>query len=93
MRNYFDIMDLHRDSHSSEVVDASQGLASTVEPDYFHDLDSVMNDEELAMHYRRLHLQYEAMAAVLTRGTPQQDSNSWTERLVEFAPEPNDLPD
>jgi len=44
-------------------------------------------------HYRRMHLQYDAMAAVLARGIPQQDSNLWSKRVVEFAPEPHDLTD
>lgn len=93
MRNYYDIMGLHRGSHANEIVDASQELSATVEADYFNDLDSVINNREMSTHYRRVHLQYDAMAAVLQRGTPQQDSNSWTKRLVEFSPEPNELPD
>jgi len=45
------------------------------------------------MHYRRMHLQYDAIAAVISRGTPQKDTNSWNKRIVEFFPEPNELPE
>lgn len=86
-------MDLHRGSDVDEKFDAVQELAAAVDADFFNDLDSIINDDERGMHYRRLHLQYDAMAAVIARGTPQQDSNSWTKRLVEFSPEPKDLPD
>lgn len=93
MRNYYDILDIDRSSDELEKLDRIAQVKPSVDDDYFDDLKTVLSDGEQSMHYRRLHLQYEAMAAVLTRGTPQKDTNAWTKRVVEFAPNPNELPE
>lgn len=93
MRNYLDLLGLHRDSAATEKMTQIEAAESDLEPEYSSDLTSVLSNNARGMHYRRLHLQYEAMAATLIRGVPQQDSNSWSQRLVEFEPTPNELPE
>ena len=93
MRNYYEILDIDRSSDELEKLESIAEVKSELDDDYFEDLKSVLSHGEQSMHYRRLHLQYDAIAAVLARGTPQKDTNSWTKRVVEFAPKPNDLPD
>lgn len=93
MRNYLDLLGLHRDSDRSEKLARIETTEPELEPEYGSDLTSILVDDTRNMHYRRLHLQYDAMAAALHRGIPQQDSNSWSKRLVEFSPIPNELPD
>ena len=93
MRNYFDILEIDRSSDELEKLDRIAEVKSSLEDEYFDDLKTVLSDGEQSMHYKRLHLQYDAMAAVLARGTPQKDTNSWSKRVVEFDPEQNELPD
>lgn len=93
MRNYYDSLGIHRSSDKLEKLESIAEIKTTVDADYFEDLSAILTQDELHMHYRRLHLQYEAMAAVLDRGIPQQDSNSWSKRVVEFSPQPNELPE
>ena len=95
MRNYFDLLGIHRDTDATEKmtrVEAAE-MELELEPDFSADLTSVLSSKTRAMHYRRLHLQYEAMATTLSRRIPQQDTNSWEQRLVEFQPTANELPD
>ena len=93
MRNYYDILDIDRTSDEIEKLDRIAEVKSSLDDDYFDDLKTVLSDGEQSMHYRRMHLQYDAIAAVISRGTPQNDTNSWHKRIVEFTPEPNELPD
>ncbi len=93
MRNYLDLLGLHRDSDQNAKLARIEALEAELEPDYVSDITSVLCNDTRNTHYRRLHLQYDAMAATLNRGVPQQDSNSWSKRLVEFSPDPNELPD
>lgn len=93
MRNYLDLLGLHRDSDANEKATQIEAAEPDLEPQYGADMTSVLSSSTRGMHYRRLHLQYEAMAATLIRGVPQQDSNSWSKRLVEFEPMPNELPE
>jgi len=93
MRNYYDVLGISRASSELEKIDGIDALKPTLDPAYSEDMETVLSDAVTDMHYRRLHLQYDAMAAVLNRGAPQHDSNSWSKRLVEFSPEANDLPE
>jgi len=92
MRNYFAALKLHRASSPEDIKQRIETEPHSLEPDYYEDMRVVMLDVTPLTQYRRLHLQYDAMAAVLERGIEQKDSNSWTQRVVEFSPEPNDLP-
>ena len=49
----------------------------------------ILGDTERERHYRRLHVQYRAMAEALDvlDAPGALDSYSWRERLVEFSPE------
>ncbi len=93
MRNYYNSLNIHRRSDELEKLEGLGEIKNSVDPDYFADVSTVLTQDELHMHYRRLHLQYDAIAVVLARGIPQQDSNSWSKRVVEFSPEPNELPE
>jgi len=93
MRNYFDILNTDRFSEDTEKLNRISEVESSLEEDYFVDLKTVLSDREQHMHYKRMHLQYDAISAVLARGTPQKDSNSWSKRVVEFPPAQNKLPD
>ncbi len=93
MRNYYDALGLHRGSEEVEALQPGTDFSADLEPDYAEDAASVLTDSVQQTHYRRLHLQYDAMAAVLQRGIPQKDTHSWSKRVVEFSPEPNELPD
>lgn len=92
MRNYFNLLNIHRSSDELEKLDRIAQVKPTLDVEYFDDLKSVLSDGEQNMHYKRLHLQYDAMAAVLERGISQKDTNFWSKRVVEFSPKPNDLP-
>jgi len=93
MRNYYEVLGIDRSSEEIEKLNSIDALKPTLDPGYFDDVESVLSDDTFNMHYRRLHLQYEAIAAVLARDVPQQDTNSWSKRVVEFVPTPNDLPE
>lgn len=93
MRNYYDILDIDRSSDELETLEQIAEIKTNLDDEYFDDLKTILCDGEQGMHYRRLHLQYDAIATVLARGIPQNDANSWTKRVVEFIPEPNELPD
>jgi len=93
MRNYLDLLNIHRDTAPAEKIAQVEAAESELDAAYGEDMTSVLTSNTRSMHYRRLHLQYEAMATTLSRGVPQQDSNSWGKRLVEFETMPNELPD
>jgi len=92
MRNYFAALALHRASPIEDLKASLESEKQSLEADYQEDMRTVLLDVTPLTQYRRLHLQYDAMAAVLGRGIAQQDSNSWEQRVVEFSPEPNELP-
>jgi len=84
--------------------DAAASDAEMPEPDAFEktvvaaDLGAareILGDEERDRHYRRVHLQYRAMAEALdVLDAPDAiDSYSWRERLVEFVPRETTDPD
>jgi len=93
MRNYYDRLDAHRSMSDSELRERVELAEASFEPEYFDDVSTVLTDNRLHMHYRRLHLQYDAINTVLERGVPQQDSNAWSKRVVEFVSLKNELPD
>jgi len=93
MRNYLDLLDIHRETEPTEKMARIEAAESELDDEYGTDMSSVLTSHTRSMHYRRLHLQYEAMATTVSRGVPQQDSNSWGKRLVEFESSPNELPD
>ena len=93
MRNYLDLLNIHRDTAPTEKMASIEAAEPELEAEYGNDMTSVLTSNTRSMHYRRLHLQYEAMATTLSRGVPQQDSNAWGKRLVEFETMPNELTD
>ena len=93
MRNYYSILEIDRSSDELDKLDRIAEVKPSLDEEYFDDLKTVLSDGEQSMHYRRMHLQYDAIAAVISRGTPQKDTNSWNKRIVEFFPEPNELPE
>ncbi len=85
MRNYFDALRIERQASPGSVSRA----IDTLSPEALHeegDLPLILNNEKYAAHYRRLHLQYEAIAATLkSTGIDIDDSgNQWSKRVVEF---------
>ena len=63
--------------------------AAITEPAFAGQVREILGSTTRRVHYERLHLQYEAMAAALDSlalpGT--RDTHDWGSRLVEFEPE------
>lgn len=88
MRNYYDALGLDRFSSPAELQTSIDSLTPEQQAEE-GDLAVIMQDEQLRNQYKRLHLQYEAIAAVIARPTNSdtENSHSWDKRVVEFNPE------
>lgn len=93
MRNYFTALRLERADSSLVGVQQAISKLSPEELNDEGDLQSVLSNDEQRKHYRRAHLQYDAIAAVLANPTlvdekrKFHDSHNWDKRIVEFEPE------
>lgn len=93
MRNYFAALGLDRAESSSNRLKQSIESLSADELNDEDDLAVVLSDDEQCKHYRRVHLQYDAIAAALANpalsdtSNPFIDSHQWEKRVVEFEPD------
>ncbi len=92
MRNYYDVLDLARSASSKALNDALGGL-TTEQIEEEGDLKAIMETTEWRTHYRRAHLQYEAIAAAMNHPALQGtlDTHLWSKRVIEFEPEQNTI--
>lgn len=88
MRNYYDALGLDRFSSQAEVHNGIDALTPEQLADE-GDLALIMQNEQWSAQYKRVHLQYEAMAAFMARQTEPsaENAHSWDKRVVEFHPE------
>lgn len=87
MRNYYKILGLQRIAKSSDMRETIDALA----PDQLADeadLQSVLLNDKWRSHYRRAHLQYEAIAAAIRHPAMRniEHTHNWDKRVVEFEP-------
>jgi len=87
MRNYYKVLGLKRLTKSSDM---RQTIAA-MDPDQLaqeDDLHSVLMNDKWCSHYRRVHLQYEAIAAALRHPAMRniEHTHNWDQRVVEFDP-------
>lgn len=93
MRNYFAALRIERTQSSLPTLQQAIGTLSPDELNDEDDLQSVLSNEEQLKHYRRVHLQYDAIAAVLANPALADqknkfiDTHHWDKRVVEFEPE------
>lgn len=92
MRNYYAALGLQSNATTNEIREAIDDLSPEQLADE-DDLQSVLLDDQQQMHYRRMHLQYEAIAAVIANPTMSDADNShhWDKRVVEFEPVQNTI--
>jgi len=92
MRNYFDVLRLDRLAHSKYIKNALDEMPAEQLADE-DDIVTVLANEQKRAHYRRVHLQYDAIAAVVRNSSEalQNDAHSWEKRVVEFEPERNTI--
>ena len=85
MKNHFDRAGLAPDA-SDETLDAMSGALADDRAD-IEAAGEILRDAERRTHYRRVHLQYRALAAALDAldAPIARDSHRWRERLIEFA--------
>ncbi len=85
MRNYFAAIGLNRLASVADI-DAGINSLSASELAEEDDLKEILTTSREYKHYQRLHLQYEAMAAVLAHDNCRlpMDNHNWQKRLVEF---------
>jgi len=93
MRNYFDVLRLDRFAPAKLLKQAIETMppADLAEED---DIVDVLSNETRRLHYRRLHLQYDAIAAALNSSAAdnmEHDAHSWHKRIVEFEPQQNTI--
>jgi len=87
MRNYFKVLGLHRMTKSNDI----RQTIETQDPDRLaqeDDLHSVLMNDKWCSHYRRAHLQYEAIAAAINHPALRniKHTHNWDKRVVEFDP-------
>lgn len=91
MRNFYELLGLARQTPSSTVKQTLNELSAEQLADEA-DLLSVMENNLSRTHYRRVHLQYDAIAAALSNPALQSsggafsDTHQWEKRAVEFEP-------
>ena len=87
MRNYFAALRLDRLMSSAHIKTALQSTPADVLADE-DDIADILSNETWRSHYRRVHLQYDAIAAVMqnVNNKPETDTHSWQQRVVEFDP-------
>lgn len=87
MRNYFKVLGLQRLTKSREIRETIESS----DPDHLEtedDLQSVLMNDKWCSHYRRVHLQYEAIATAIDHPAMRnmEFSHNWDRRVVEFEP-------
>ena len=90
MRNYYEVLGIDR-LISSSIVEQSVEELTPEELADEDDLEAIMSNDKWRGHYRRVHLQYDAIAAVMenpsvTKSAPV-NTHQWDKRAIEFAPE------
>jgi len=85
MRNYFQVLGLTRLTKSSDLRKAIESF----DPHRLSeegDLQSVLQNDKWCTHYRRVHLQYEAIAAAIRHPaiTNVEHTHNWDQRVIEF---------
>jgi len=92
MRNYFDALELQRVATAADIKKAIN-LLTPAQLTAEDDLESTMQGQLCLEHYRRSHLQYEAIAAAMSNPSMSEADNShqWDKRVVEFEPVQNTI--
>jgi len=90
VRNYFGVLQLDRKASTAHVHQAIEQMPAAELHDQ-DDLQELMSNTKWAEHYRRVHLQYDAIAAVLATGNMETNTHHWDKRVVEFEPEQNTI--
>jgi len=94
MRNYYDVLGMDRLTPST-TLKKILGSFSREELADEDDLQAILENDKWRGHYRRMHLQYDAIAAVLTNpavtGSQPDNSHHWDKRTVEFEPVQNTI--
>jgi len=87
MRNYYKVLGLQRMTKSSDMRQTIEAMDSDqlAQED---DLHSVLMNDKWCNHYRRTHLQYEAIAAAISHPAMRNTeyTHNWDKRVVEFDP-------
>lgn len=85
MRNLYDLLNIDSTSSSEDIDQIIQTLPDE-DIEIALEARMVLNQPEWRKQYELVHLQYEAMAAALTRFDSEQfnDSHQWKSRVVEF---------
>ena len=85
MRNYYKVLGLER---LTKPVDMRQTIESLGRDRLAQedDLHSVLMNDKWCAHYRRAHLQYEAIAAAIKHPAMRniEHTHNWDRRVVEF---------
>ncbi len=85
MRNYYSTLNLDVNAEKDNIADAIEALEEDelLEED---DLEGVMLNDDKRSQYKRVHFQYEAIAAALAHYDVKkfQDTHQWNKRVVEF---------
>jgi len=85
MRNYYSLLNLDVNADADSIKSAIDALDEEVliQED---DLETIMLDADKCAHYKRVHFQYEAIAAALAHYDVKelQDTHHWGKRVVEF---------
>jgi len=87
VRNYYKLLGLQRFAKSSDI----RNTIETMHPDELaeeEDMSSVLLNDKWCNHYRRTHLQYEAIAATINHPAMRnmEHTHNWDKRVVEFDP-------
>jgi len=87
MRNYYKVLGLQRLAKSNEVRQTVDSLPTDQLAEE-GDLQSVLLNDKWRNHYRRAHLQYEAIAAALNNPSLRniEHTHNWDRRVIEFEP-------
>lgn len=93
MRNYYDAIGLERSTPSASLKQTLNAMPAEQLADE-GDLEVVLTNDKWRAHYRRVHLQYDAIAAALANPALSDlntDSHQWDKRVIEFEPEQNTI--
>lgn len=85
MRNYYSSLNLDVNAEERDIRVAIDALEDE-ELIQDEDLETIMLDADKRTHYKRVHLQYEAIAAALAHYEVKKlhDTHQWSKRVVEF---------
>ena len=92
MRNFYKALGLQRLSRSAVVQQAVDAISPDQLPEE-DDMQQVMMNDKWRNHYRRTHLQYEAIAAALDNPAMRdiEHTHNWDRRVVEFEPDQDNI--